>query len=590
MNSGCSLITDISDGQEYRKLMQDGYLKSDNLTAIFNTDGVNLYSSSKIELWPIFLAINELSPKKRFSRENILLAGIWQGKGKPPFQEYFRMFSQFMNALYVDGVDVCINDKNYCVKLKVVCGTMDLPAKAELLNMSYFNGPYPCITCEEEGKTVKQGKGTARCLPFRIPGSQPQLRRHDLLIENMKNGKPNNRSKGMKGESGISYLMDFDIVAGIVPDYMHGICLGVTKSLLSKWFATKHRAQDYFIGENIEVISRRMENLKPPYSIERLPRNLEKNYQHFKATELQSWLLYYAFPCMEDFMDDQYLENFSCLSEGIHILLGDKISQEAITNAEDLLQQFYASFERLYGEGSCGLNVHNAGLHLSYYVKLWGPMWCWSCFPFEDVNSVLLKSVHGTGVVLRQAMKYRQAELCIRRKGLQLKKCDSLRITCKAINCDVGGSLQPLQQHDLEDSVKTVLGNILPENLFNLKKVNRIVVNQMKFYSEEYSRMQKRICTVVLYGNDDIGKIKYFVLCEYSKCVYAVLEQMQNIPLSQVQGARVLNHYTVVSPTRNLVVTNVENLKEVLVFLDVLSRNRQYVIRMPNSYGHAIFK
>lgn len=187
-------------------------------------------------------------------------------------------------------------------------------------------------------------------------------------------------------------------------------------------------------------------------------------------------------------------------------------------------------------------------------------------------------------------MKYRQAELCIRRKGLQLKKCDSLRITCKAINCDVGGSLQPLQQHDLEDSVKTVLGNILPENLFNLKKVNRIVVNQMKFYSEEYSRMQKRICTVVLYGNDDIGKIKYFVLCEYSKCVYAVLEQMQNIPLSQVQGARVLNHYTVVSPTRNLVVTNVENLKEVLVFLDVLSRNRQYVIRMPNSYGHAIFK
>ena len=119
---------------------------------------------------------------------------------------------------------------------------------------------------------------------------------------------------------------------------MHGICLGVTKSLLSKWFSTKHRAQDYFIGENIEVISRRKENLKPPYSIERLPRNLEKNYQHFKATELQSWLLYYAFPCMEDFMDDQYLENFSCLSEGIHILLGDKISQEAITNAEDLLQ------------------------------------------------------------------------------------------------------------------------------------------------------------------------------------------------------------------------------------------------------------
>ncbi|XP_062604037.1 uncharacterized protein LOC134265829 isoform X2 [Saccostrea cucullata] len=584
MNTGCSLLTDISDGQGYRKLMQDGYLDSNNLTAIFNTDGVNLYSSSKIELWPIFLAINELSPPKRFSRENILLAGMWQGKGKPPFQEYFKVFSEFMNALYVDGVDVCISNKNYSIKLKIVCGTMDLPAKAELLNMSYFNGPYPCITCEEEGKTVKQGKGTARCLPFRIPGSQPTQRKHDLLVENMRSGTPNNRSKGMKGMSGISYLKDFDIVAGIVPDYMHGVCLGIVKSLMCKWFSTKNKAADYFVGENIQEISRRMESLKPPYSIERLPRNLEKHYQHFKATELQSWLLYYALPCIEDFLDDQFLENYSCLSESIYILLGDKISQTDITRAEDLLQQFYSSFERLYGEGSCGLNVHNTGLHLSHFVKLWGPMWCWSCFPFEDINAMLLKSVHGTGVVLKQAMKYRQAQLCIRRKGLQLRKCDSLKVTYNANNCDVAGSLQPLQQHELEDSVKAALLDIIPENLRVLKKVNRIVVNQKRFYSEEYSRMQKRICTVVLYGNNDIGKIKYFVLCEYSKCVYAVLEQMQI-------EARVSNHcIAVTSIAQNCVVTNVTNLKEVLVFLDVKSRNRQFVIRMPNSYGHAIFK
>ena len=45
------------------------------LTALLNTDGVNLYSSSKVELWPIFLAINELSPKARFSRDNLLLVG-----------------------------------------------------------------------------------------------------------------------------------------------------------------------------------------------------------------------------------------------------------------------------------------------------------------------------------------------------------------------------------------------------------------------------------------------------------------------------------------------------------------------------------
>lgn len=36
-----------------------------------------------------FLAINELSPSLRFASENILLIGLWQGKGKPPFKTLF---------------------------------------------------------------------------------------------------------------------------------------------------------------------------------------------------------------------------------------------------------------------------------------------------------------------------------------------------------------------------------------------------------------------------------------------------------------------------------------------------------------------
>ena len=64
-DSGSMVLTDITDGAAYRMMMGDGLFldkTKHNLTAIFNTDGVNLYSSSKIELWPIFLAINELSP------------------------------------------------------------------------------------------------------------------------------------------------------------------------------------------------------------------------------------------------------------------------------------------------------------------------------------------------------------------------------------------------------------------------------------------------------------------------------------------------------------------------------------------------
>ncbi|WAR28011.1 hypothetical protein MAR_013715, partial [Mya arenaria] len=77
----CRNLTDITNGQAYREILNEdnSFLQSPyNLSAIINTDGVNLYSSSRIELWPIFMAINELSPKARFSRDNMLLVGIWQ--------------------------------------------------------------------------------------------------------------------------------------------------------------------------------------------------------------------------------------------------------------------------------------------------------------------------------------------------------------------------------------------------------------------------------------------------------------------------------------------------------------------------------
>ena len=88
----CDNLTDFTDGAGYREL-----LHSDNsvlkypysLTGILNTDGVNLYASSKVELWPVFLAVNELNPSLRFSRENMLLIAIWQGRGKPPFRQLF---------------------------------------------------------------------------------------------------------------------------------------------------------------------------------------------------------------------------------------------------------------------------------------------------------------------------------------------------------------------------------------------------------------------------------------------------------------------------------------------------------------------
>lgn len=60
-----SALTDIRDGAEYSKLTQPGNFlcletNPANISFTLNTDGVALFRSSKTEIWPLFLVINEL--------------------------------------------------------------------------------------------------------------------------------------------------------------------------------------------------------------------------------------------------------------------------------------------------------------------------------------------------------------------------------------------------------------------------------------------------------------------------------------------------------------------------------------------------
>ena len=50
-----------------------------NVSFSINTDGIPVFKSSKMALWPIFLMINELPFKQRKLPENMLQAGLWFG-------------------------------------------------------------------------------------------------------------------------------------------------------------------------------------------------------------------------------------------------------------------------------------------------------------------------------------------------------------------------------------------------------------------------------------------------------------------------------------------------------------------------------
>ena len=162
-------IADIISGELYHSKVIDCDLLSKRIriSLLFNTDGVPLYNSSRVSIWPVYLVINELPPEMRFSKQNMILWGVWQSKGKPNFLTFFQPFVKDMIVLEREGITITVDKEDYNCKAILLAGTLDLQAKAILLEMMHHNGEYGCATCEEPGIVVPQGKGHARVYPFR---------------------------------------------------------------------------------------------------------------------------------------------------------------------------------------------------------------------------------------------------------------------------------------------------------------------------------------------------------------------------------------------------------------------------------------
>ena len=89
-------IEDIYDGALYKKLSGNGGFLSfpDNVSFLMNTDGVPVFKSSKVSIWPLYLVINELDYSKCMANENMIFAGLWLKEKKPAMWTFLKPHSQ----------------------------------------------------------------------------------------------------------------------------------------------------------------------------------------------------------------------------------------------------------------------------------------------------------------------------------------------------------------------------------------------------------------------------------------------------------------------------------------------------------------
>jgi hypothetical protein len=208
--------------------------------------------------------------------------------------------------------------------------------------------------------------------------------------------------KGVKGASPLLLLPHFDVVNSVVPEYMHGVLLGVTRQFINIWTDSSNSKREFYL-KNIELVDKLLVDIKPPDDIKCLPRGLSEK-KFWKATEFRHFLLIYSPVILRQFLPRRYYAHWLLLVSAISLLLKNAITQEMIAVSRSCLHKFIVLVPVLYGTEHVSYNVHCLS-HLPNTVINWGPLWAHSAFIYEDAIRFLKKLYHGTQPVPLQVFK-----------------------------------------------------------------------------------------------------------------------------------------------------------------------------------------
>ncbi|KAM7282555.1 uncharacterized protein ISCGN_002702 [Ixodes scapularis] len=396
---------------------------------------------------------------------------------------------------------------------------------------------------------------------------------------------------GVKGPSALMNLKGFDLVEGMSAEYMHCVLQGVVRQFTELLFSSSSSRQPYYMGARGSVVkvNARLQSIKPPHCITRLPRSIEER-SFWKASEWKQWLLFYALPCLLDLLPQLYWRHLCKLSEAIHILLRDSLTLEEIKRAEELLHMFVGRVEALYGVTAMTFNVHLL-VHLANSVRHLGPLWAHSAFVFEGGNGKLVNLVSAAkGLpqqVVERVVMMQELELLLSTHKLPAREeqiCRGflgympIQNACRVNETTTLGCGQPAIMSS-ED--KFALQQHFGATVSSATEYQRCVIKNQVYHSTSYTRATQSDTTFVSTHDGHyfkILKIVEVVLATGSCCVLlckkVVLRELQQLP-EHIKECFLSERSTVccVEPC---------NVKSSCVYIEFISDSKSFICDLPN--------
>ena len=265
------------------------------------------------------------------------------------------------------------------------------------------------LVCETKGHSGHGG--CDRCTVYGAREGYvtfPQLDAPLRTDESFRQHSDPNHHRNKKTEPSAFELCGLGMVTQFPLDIMHMVFLGVMKKMIKLWYTAKPRLQNRMGKDERNWVSECMDvqcALSCPSNFQRKPRELHQ-YAQFKATEFRSFLLYVGPVLLQSKMDKagkQY-KNFMLLCVAMRILLCNRLREQYVDTAEEMLKLFVAGFTKIYGEDQVPYNVHSM-IHLAQDSRWHGDLNKVNAFPFESHLGRMRKTLRRHGRVLQQMVR-----------------------------------------------------------------------------------------------------------------------------------------------------------------------------------------
>lgn len=340
-------------------------------------DGIPISKSSNKQFWPILGIVDQSCDRTPF------VIALYYAEHKPTNLDLLQPFVEECKALEQDGI--IISGILYTFRISRILA--DAPARSYIKGIKNHNSYFSCERCHEEGEW--NGRVTFLNTEFRKRTNENFVLQTD--------------TQHHKEISPLTKLC-IGLVSQVPLDYLHLVCLGVTRKLFRMW--VKGRIPFKLPAGKILAISERLSNFREhfPSDIPRKPRSLLQ-IDHFKGTEFRTLLLYTGIVALRDIIKPREYRNYLRFHAAIYILLSPRAdNSEWNLQAAALLKKFVKGCMNLYGNEFMVYNVHGL-LHINDDALLFGSLDNASCFPFENYMQKIKILLSSHNFQLEQVVK-----------------------------------------------------------------------------------------------------------------------------------------------------------------------------------------